>query len=83
MESILARSFTIALKTPFLTSHLHTYILEAIFAELSHEVKEPESGEPRHPKDDFVEILNVHDAKDEDELVENEVPELVFHVLWK
>lgn len=87
MESIIARSFTvsisIALERSPLTSHSHTYILKAVFAELRHEVKEPESGEPRHPKDDFVKILNVHDAEDEDELVENKVPELVFHVLSK
>lgn len=58
-----------------------TYVFKAILAKLSHQVEKAERREPRHPKDNLVEILNVDDAKNKDELVENEVPEFVFHVL--
>lgn len=44
-------------------------------------MQEAESWEPWHPKNDFGEVLNVDDAEHEDELVEDEVPEFVFHVL--
>jgi hypothetical protein len=37
--------------------------------------------EPSHPKDDFVKVLNIHNAENKNELVENKVPEFILHVL--
>lgn len=44
-------------------------------------MEKAERGKPRHPEDNLVEILNVDDSKHKDELVENEIPEFVLHVL--
>jgi hypothetical protein len=46
-------------------------------------MKKAKGGEPRYPEDNFVEILDIYDSKHEDELVEDEIPKFVFHVLWK
>lgn len=44
-------------------------------------MEKAERGKPRHPEDDLIKILNVDDSKHKDELVENEIPEFVLHVL--
>ena len=59
------------------------YVFKAILAELGEYVKKAENGEPRAPEHYLLHLLRVHDAKDEDELVEHKVPEFVFHVLQK
>lgn len=60
-----------------------TYIFEAVFAQLDHEVEEDQGGEPQTPHDHLLHRLDVQHSKDEDELVENEVPELILQVLWQ
>lgn len=44
-------------------------------------MEEAEQRKPGAPQKNLVYILDVDDAEDEDELVEDEVPELVFEVL--
>lgn len=44
-------------------------------------MEEDESREPEAPHDHLVNGLHVQDSKNKDELVEDEVPELVFQVL--
>ena len=58
-----------------------THIFKSILAELSEDVEETEDREPGRPEHNLVHLLNVHHTKDEDELVEDEVPELVLDVL--
>lgn len=58
-----------------------THIFKPIFAQLSHDVKETQAGEPCYPEHNLMNMLHIYDAKDEDELVEDKVPELVFDVL--
>lgn len=58
-----------------------TYIFKAVFAELDHEVEKDQGREPQTPHDHLLHCLHIQDTKDEDELVEDEVPELIFQVL--
>ncbi len=58
------------------------HIFKAVFAELYHQMKEDEHGEPQTPQHHLLHPLHVQHAKDEDELVEDEVPELIFQMLW-
>ena len=58
-----------------------TYVFEPVLAELREEMKESEDGEPRRPTNHFIHVLHVHHTEDEDELVEDEIPELVFQPL--
>lgn len=58
-----------------------THIFKSIFAQLSHDVKKTQAREPCDPEHNLMNMLHIHDAKDEDELVEDKVPELVFDVL--
>ena len=44
-------------------------------------MKKAESREPRHPKYNLMQILNVDNAKHKDELVENKIPKFILHVL--
>ena len=55
-----------------------TYVFEPVLAELREEVEEAEEGEPGRPADHLIHVLNVHHAEDKDELVEDEIPKLVF-----
>jgi len=59
------------------------YVFKAILAELCEYVKKAENREPRAPEHYLLHLLRVHDAKDEDELVEHKIPEFVFHMLQK
>lgn len=58
-----------------------TYIFKTVFAELCKEMQETQDTEPGAPKHHFIHGLHIHDAKDKDEFVEHEIPELVFDVL--
>lgn len=58
-----------------------TYIFESIFAELGEQLQEADGREPGTPEDDLIHELHIDDTENEDELVEDEVPKLVFHVL--
>ncbi len=44
-------------------------------------MKEDEHGEPQTPQHHLLHPLHIQHAEDEDELVEDEVPELIFHML--
>lgn len=44
-------------------------------------MEEAEQGKPRAPQQHLIHVLHVDDAEHEDELVEEEVPELLFEVL--
>lgn len=61
---------------------LNTYIFKSVFAKLHHEMEKDQGREPQTPHDHLIHCLDVQYAKDENELVENEVPELIFQVLW-
>ena len=61
---------------------MNTYVLEAVFAERCHEMQETEQREPGHPAQDLLDVLDIHHSEDEDEFVEDEIPELVFQVLF-
>jgi len=57
------------------------YIFKAILAELGEYVQEAKNWEPRAPQYNLLHFLSVHHTENEDELVEYEVPELVFDML--
>lgn len=57
-------------------------IFEAVFAELHHQMKEDEHGEPQTPQHHLLHPLHVQHTEDEDELVEDEVPELILQMLF-
>lgn len=59
----------------------NTYIFKSVFAELNHEVEKDQGREPQTPHHHLLHCLHVQYAKDENELVEDEVPELIFQVL--
>lgn len=44
-------------------------------------MKKSNRCEPSNPQHNFVQILNINDAKDEDELVEDKIPKFIFHML--
>lgn len=44
-------------------------------------MQKPDGGEPRTPEQYFVHVLHIDDAEDEDEFVEDVVPELVLDAL--
>lgn len=58
-----------------------SHVFKAVFAELHHEMQEDEHGEPQTPQHHLLHTLHVQHAEDEDELVEDEVPELIFQML--
>ena len=58
-----------------------TYIFKAVLAELDHEVEEDQGRKPQTPHDHLLHRLHVQHPKDEDELVEDKVPELILQVL--
>lgn len=60
---------------------LETYIFKSVFGELTEQVQETQKGEPRAPEQHLVDVLDVYDAKHEDELVEDKIPKFVFQVL--
>ena len=64
-------------------NNVHTYKLEAIFAELLCQQQSAEDCKPCTPAEHLLHLLYVHHPKDKDELVEHKVPELVTHVLEK
>lgn len=61
----------------------NTHIFKSVFAELHHEVKKDQCGEPQTPHDHLLNCLYVQHPKDEDELVEDEVPEFILKMLVK
>ncbi len=61
----------------------NTYIFKSVFAELHHEVEKDQGREPQAPHDHLLHCLHVQHAKNENELVEDKVPELIFEVLRK
>lgn len=44
-------------------------------------MQKPDGGEPRTPEQNFIHVLHIDDAEDEDEFVEDVVPELVLDAL--
>ena len=62
---------------------VHTYKLEAVFAELLCQQQGAEDCKPPTPAEHLLHLLYVHHPKDKDEFVEHKVPELVTHVLGK
>ena len=64
-------------------NNVHTYKLEAIFAELLCQQQSAKDCKPCTPAEHLLHLLYVHHPKDKDELVEHKVPELVTHVLGK
>lgn len=60
---------------------VNTYIFKTIFAELNHEVEKDQGWEPQTPHDHLFHCLDVQYSKDENKLVEDEVPEFIFEVL--
>ena len=46
-------------------------------------MKETQQSKPSRPPHDFIEFLNIQHTKNEDELVENKVPESVLNLLQK
>lgn len=61
----------------------HTYIFKAVFAELNHEMEKDQGREPQTPHDHLLHCLHVQYSKYENELVEDEVPELILEMLKK
>ena len=55
--------------------------LEAVLADLRVDGEEADHGEPYTPHAHLADVLQVEHAEDEDELEEDEVPELIFYVL--
>ena len=66
------------------TIYLFTYIVVSFFAELSSNLKDYENRYEENPSQGILQFLNVDDTKDEDDFVENQVPELIFDIflLW-
>ena len=60
---------------------IKTYIFKAILAELNHKMKKHKSREPEAPHHHFFHCLNIQHTKNEDELVENEIPEFILEML--
>lgn len=58
-----------------------TYVFESVFAELAQKMQESEEGKPRAPQQHLVHVLDVDDAENENEFVENEIPKFIFEVL--
>lgn len=58
-----------------------THILEPILAQLPEQMQEADGREPGAPEQHLVHVLHVDDAEHEDELVEDEVPQLVLEPL--
>ena len=46
-------------------------------------MQKAENREPGTPQHYLFHLLGIHDTENEDELVENKVPEFVLHVLQK
>lgn len=60
---------------------LKTYIFKPVLAELNHQMQKYQSSKPEAPHDHFFHCLDIQHTKNENELVENEIPKLVFEVL--
>lgn len=58
-----------------------TYIFKSVFAELHHEVEKDQGRKPQTPHDYLLHGLHVQYSKDENELVEDKVPEFILQVL--
>lgn len=61
----------------------NTHIFKSVFAELHHEVEKDQRREPQTPHDHLLNCLYVQHPKDEDELVEDEVPKFILKMLVK
>ena len=59
-----------------------TYELKSVFTQLLSEQQSAEHSKPHTPTQHLLHLLDVHNSKDKDELVEDKVPELVSHVLF-
>lgn len=60
-----------------------TYILKPVLTKLRKKMKETQQSKPSRAPHDFIEFLNIQHTKNEDELVENKVPESVLNLLQK
>ena len=60
---------------------LKTHIFKPVLAELNHQMQKYQSSKPEAPHDHFFHCLDIQHTKNENELVENEIPKLVFEVL--
>lgn len=60
-----------------------TYILKPVLTKLRKKMKETQQSKPSGPPHYFIEFLNIQHTKNEDELVENKVPESVLNLLQK
>ena len=59
-----------------------THKLKSILAQLLCEQQRTQHSKPHTPTQHLLHLLNVHDTKHKDELVEDKVPEFVPHVLF-
>lgn len=66
-----------------LNEKYNTHIFKSVFAELHHEMEKDQRREPQTPHDHLLNCLNVQHPKDEDKLVEDEVPEFILKMLVK
>lgn len=58
-----------------------THKLESVFGKLLREQESAQNGKPDAPTEHLWYLLHVHHTKDENEFVEDKVPEFVSHVL--
>lgn len=64
-------------------ARLKTHIFKSVLAELNHQVQKDKSSKPEAPHDHLSHCLDIQHTENENELVENKVPELVFEVLQR
>lgn len=55
-----------------------THVLKAVLAQRRHEMQKAQQREPGDPAENLLYVLDVHHAEDEDELIEDEIPEFVL-----
>jgi hypothetical protein len=60
---------------------LKTHVFKSVFAELNHQMQEDKSSKPEAPHHHFLHSLDIQHSKNENELVENKIPKLVFEML--
>ena len=56
-------------------------VFKSVFAELNHQMQEDKSSKPEAPHHHFLHSLDIQHSKNENELVENKIPKLVFEML--
>lgn len=60
---------------------LKTHVFKSVLAELNHQMQKYKSCKPEAPHDHLFHCLDIQHTKNENELVENKIPKLVFEVL--